>query len=108
MTHEEYAQIAGGLVALAAQIEAAKRPAYTRGSDDVLANFKRVAAQAGLMPGHVLLVYAMKHWDAVCSALTDPSIPQAESVESRFADLINYLKLGYALLEEQGHGRNAG
>src|SRR5690606_7796603 len=44
----------------------------------------------------------LKHVDAVTSALCRPDLPQAEAILGRFADLINYAKLGYALIEERG------
>jgi hypothetical protein len=42
-----------------------------------------------------------KHYDAILSALARPELPQAEEIEGRFADLINYAKLGYTLLMAQ-------
>ena len=77
-----------------------KRPAYTQGSEDVLANFKRVAARLETTPGQVLLTYFEKHMDAIRSALLHPEIPQAEEMSGRFLDARNYLALGYALLQE--------
>src|SRR5690606_3530337 len=86
----------------AEDIESSKRPAYTIGSEDVLANFKRIAERTGQEPGQVLATYMLKHVDAVTSALCRPDLPQAEAILGRFADLINYAKLGYALIEERG------
>jgi hypothetical protein len=101
MKVNEYDDLASGLLADAHEIETSKRPAYTIGDADVLANFKSIAARTGLTPGAVLSVYMLKHIDAITAALSRPDIPQAESVESRFADAVNYLKLGYALVVER-------
>ena len=40
------------------------------------------------------------HFDALMSYAKDPTIPQAEELTGRFADAVNYLKLGYALYAE--------
>jgi hypothetical protein len=101
MRVNEYDDVACSLLADAHEIETSKRPAYTSGSADVLANFKSIAARTGATPGQVLTVYLLKHIDAITAALCMPDLPQAESVESRFADAVNYLKLGYALVVER-------
>jgi hypothetical protein len=98
---ETYDYYAKQLIEKAHQIETAKRPAYTVGSVDVHANFKRTAELAGITPGQVLAVFMTKHYDAILSALARPELPQAEEIEGRFADLINYAKLGYTLLMAQ-------
>lgn len=100
MTLQEYTYLSQRLLEEAHEIETAKRPAYTIGSADVLANFKRVAERTGCHAGQVLAVYMLKHVDAVTAALCDPSIPQAEAILGRFADNVNYLKLGFALVTE--------
>ena len=105
MNVNEYDDIAAALLADAHEIEVSKRPAYTIGDADVLANFKRVAERTGLTAGQVLSVYMLKHIDAVTAALSRPDLPQAESVQSRFADAVNYLKLGFALITERQAAR---
>src|SRR5690606_26128816 len=101
MTHDQYLAAKDLLLRTAEDIESSKRPAYTIGSEDVLANFKRIAERTGQEPGQVLATYMLKHVDAVTSALCRPDLPQAEAILGRFADLINYAKLGYALIEER-------
>lgn len=100
MTTEQYDQIAGELLATASRIETEKRPGYTQGNEDCFRNFKEVAKRTGSTPFQVLLTYLLKHIDSICSA-GNKSIHQAEPIKERFADAINYLKLGYALLEEE-------
>jgi len=84
-------------------IEHAKRAGYTMGSEDVLANFKRIAERAGLTAGQVWTVYFLKHVDAIAAAMSRPELAQAEPLEERFADCLNYLKLGFALFGETGN-----
>ena len=107
MKLDQYKEVANALVALAGKIEDEKRPSYTMGDDDVLKNFKRIsdrlpACKCGekIPPGVVLAVYMLKHIDSIVAVLCRPDLPQAEQVRGRFADAVNYLKLGYALHTE--------
>lgn len=100
MNKEQFDKVSADLTAECVAIQEAKRPAYTIGNEDVLHNFKSVAERVGITPGQVLSVYFLKHVDAVISALAKPHLPQAEAVKGRFADLVNYAHLGYALLED--------
>lgn len=110
MIATRYRELAAALLLEAARIEEAKRPAYTIGSDNVLANFESVgdrvrvccpecAHRFPIGGGPALAVYLLKHADAVLSALCDSTIPQGEPVLGRFADLVNYTKLGYAIVQ---------
>jgi hypothetical protein len=101
VTQAEYDAVAGDLMALAQSIEDSKRPGYTVGAEDVLANFKRTADRAGVDVGQAWAVFFLKHIDAILSIMTRPDLPQAEEPPGRFADAINYLRLGYALLHER-------
>ena len=100
MKLEDYTVTSDKLLALANEIEAAKRPAYTGDNTDVLHNFKEVAVRLGLKPIEVWGVYFLKHIDAITSYVKDQEIPQAEPIETRFADALNYLKLGLAIIYE--------
>lgn len=88
------------LAVLAAGISTAKRPGYTQGHEDVLHNFKFVAEQMGVTPMQVWGVYFLKHVMALSAYAKDPRIAQAEGLAGRFADALNYLFLGYALMVE--------
>jgi hypothetical protein len=101
MVTSDYDKIADGLLTEARSIETAKRPGYTIGSDDVLANFKRVADRTGLTVGQVWAVYFLKHVDAITSVMTKPDLPCAEAPLGRFADAVNYLRLGWGILNEK-------
>jgi hypothetical protein len=98
---QEYQTIKTILRKAADHIETSKRPAYTIGSEDVLANFKRVGASSGMTPAQCCLVYMLKHVDSVSAFIKNPDIPQAESILGRFADLHNYVCLCLALLAEE-------
>lgn len=101
MTQADYDKVSSELMALAASIEDSKRPGYTVGSSDVLANFKRVAERAGVTTEQAWAIYFLKHVDAVLSILTKPELPVSEEPPGRFADLVNYTRLGYAIWRER-------
>ena len=100
MNQEEYDTITSDLMTAAHQIETTKRPAYVRGSKDVLANFKRAGETAGTATSQAWLVHFLKHVDAIAAWARDERIPQAEEMRGRFADGINYLRLGWAIFNE--------
>ena len=94
------------LLDLAYRIEQAKRPGYTQDSNDVLANFKKAAEMNGVTPMQAWGTYFYKHVAAILSYAKDPDIPQAEELSGRFADAINYLKLGYHMINEENENNN--
>lgn len=100
MNAEDYDQMSAKLLDYAESVTKSKRPAYTVGSDDVLANFKRVSERTGISPQQVALVYFLKHVDSIQTIVTRRGIIDPEPVKGRFADAINYLILLYALVEE--------
>ena len=102
MDLNRYKQIRGNLLATAESIENSKRGAYTVGSDDVLRNFKSVAESIGSTPEQVALTYFLKHVDSVITMIKRPEIQDPEPPLARFAHIINYTKLLYALFVEKG------
>lgn len=100
MTIERYRELRAQLLARADAIQQAKQPAYIRGSADALANFKASAAAAQVSIGQAWVVLDHKHLDAVITAMLSPDVPQAEALEDRFADALNYLTLAWAILHE--------
>jgi hypothetical protein len=104
VNQKTYEDVTRALLDEANGIETAKRPGYTLGNDDVLKNFKAVAARAGITPEQAWAVYFLKHIDAITAVMTRPDLPVSEAPLGRFSDAINYLKLGWALLQEsQSH-----
>lgn len=87
------------------EVETSKRPAYTLGSADVLANFKRVGEAADVPPSKVALIYFLKHIDSITAYVKDrEAISQSEPMMGRFADARNYLNLMAACLAEERDG----
>lgn len=69
------------------------------GDEDFSANFRRNAKRAGLTPAKVWVVFASKHWDAVCAyALRGRT--ESEPIEYRIADVVNYCLLLAGMVAE--------
>ena len=88
------------LLKLAEEIEESKSPAYTQDDNDVLYNFKQAAKMNGITSKQAWGVHLYKHISALLSYAKDPEIEQAEELDERFADAINYLKLGYYMYQK--------
>lgn len=106
MNEKEFAGHCTELATTCMHIVQAKRPEYTEGNTDVLNNFKVVAKELGLTPLQVWYIYTRKHVASISQFCKDPTRPLSEPIESRFADLRNYLDLGYALVKETKDATN--
>ena len=75
---------------------------YAHGRDR-LDNFRRNGAALGMSKEAVLMIYAGKHWDALQSYVRagNNSI-SSEKITGRVLDLINYMYLFLAMLDENG------
>lgn len=72
---------------------------YARDDDNAFANFERTASHLGLSREEVLLVFAMKHLDGI-TAYVQGHKSQREDVRGRITDLITYMCLLRAMIEE--------
>jgi len=97
MTQAEFNKLNKAIDKMANDIMGDKGPEYTLMHDDVLNNFKSTAKQLKLEPLQVWGVFLHKHIQSILSHSTNPNMHQAEPIESRYCDAINYLTLGYAL-----------
>lgn len=100
MNASDFTRIKVGLFSQASSIADAKRPAYTGGNEDVLHNFKETARRCGITPLQAWAVHYEKHASAIMSFCKNPSGLQAEPIAGRFADALNYLSLGLALIAD--------
>lgn len=100
MTQKEFDELVREMHLLADSIVNAKRPDYTQGNADVLHNFRQAAEGAGISPLQAWFVHFHKQFSAVAKAAKSPFTPRSEPIANRFADLRNYLDLGYALFAE--------
>lgn len=99
MNSKEFDLLCDDLLFFAEKEARLKRNEYTGHSHDVLDNFKRIASRLGQSPLEVWAVYFNKHVDSINSYVKNGG-ELSETLESRFADSINYLMLGYALIKE--------
>ncbi len=75
------------------------------GDHDRLENFRRNGARLNLPMEVIWAVYAAKHWDAITQYCADVRVgktrPRMESLSGRCDDLIVYLILLKAMLQER-------
>lgn len=100
MNQKEFIETKKYILEKALDIMNAKQPEYTNKSIDVLHNFKSTAESIGITPMEVWAVFFNKHIQAILSHAGDPYMHQAEPIDSRYADALNYLFLGFAMLVE--------
>ena len=106
MNKKEFQETRQYILDKAQDIMDAKQPEYTNKSIDVLNNFKQTAKSIGIQPMEVWAVFFNKHIQAILSHAGDPNMHQAEPIDSRYADALNYLFLGFAMLVEDSNKKD--
>ncbi len=101
MTQKEFEKIVEELDKLSKNEMLKKRPEYTLSDSDILANFKNTAERLGISELKVFGTFLDKQVSSVFSHISNANLPEAEKIESRFADIINYSYLGLALFRER-------
>lgn len=105
MTDHDFKLHCQNLIDEAQKIRDAKQPEYTKMSEDVLANFKNSGKNLDVPALYVWSIFMDKQLSSVQAHIKNPNLERAEPIESRFADLYNYILLGYALFKEkEDHG----
>lgn len=102
MQIEVYDELIEKFRLMARGIRAAKSPGYNGERIDCLGQFKEIAAAAGISPMQAWAILFLKHVTAIMSFAKNPAIPQAETLDGRFADAYNYIELGYGLMRDLG------
>ena len=101
MTQREFTKLSKALDYMAKDVMKSKGPEYTQQDKDVLANFKNTAERLNTTPLKVWGAFYDKQLSSIFAHLNDANLKKAESIESRFADIINYCHLGLALFKER-------
>jgi hypothetical protein len=101
MTQEQFNEAFVTLYNHALSIREAKQPEYTLENADILNNFKESAKRAGVTPLQVWSIFFDKQLSSIQAHIKNPDLKPAEPLDSRFADLYNYLLLGYCLFQEK-------
>jgi hypothetical protein len=94
----EFERIDRELTEAANKVLNQRRQAYA-GNGDVLRNFKQVAEATGLSVAKVWEVYFRKALNAACAVVAGGETA-GESREERIVDLLNYVRLGNAIAQE--------
>jgi hypothetical protein len=101
MTQKEFNGLSKALDLMAKNVMKSKGPEYTQEDKDVLANFKNTAERLNTTELKVWGTFFDKQISSVYAHLNNANLKKAETIESRFADIINYCHLGLALFKER-------
>lgn len=101
MTQKDFDKLVKELNEYSFEIITNKRPEYTNENDDVLYNFKSSAKRLDTADLKVWGTFFEKQIQSVYAHLKNPNLKKSEPIKSRFADIINYCYLGYALFVER-------
>lgn len=100
MTKQQYDKFRDNLINEAFSVSDAKGKDYTKGNKDILHNFKSVAKRLGINPYDALMVYKLKHQDAINNYVKSKGQSESEPIRQRIIDDINYSILLLAMIEE--------
>ena len=101
MTTEQFNALVHELDHYAQEAMNKKGPEYTMQDNDVLNNFKSTAKKLNVDPLVVWYAYFDKQISSVAAHVSNHDLNKAEPMISRFGDIINYAKLGFALFRER-------
>jgi hypothetical protein len=106
-SHEQYAALLQKILGEMQKLAELKGGEYA-GDSDRLANFRRNGEALGLPMETVWAVYAGKHWDAIQQWVKDQRADtqreRLEPIEGRIHDLMVYLTLLAAMVDESKPG----
>ena len=107
MKYDEYNKFREDFFETASHISDSKSIEYTISNEDKFYNFKHVAERLGITAQQALMVYVLKHVDAICNDAKTGKTHSDETTYQRCLDVVNYMVL-YAALdhEEQPHANN--
>lgn len=98
MMEDEFRKVDQDLMLRCDEVLKQRGSAYAN-QQDRFANFKEIAQQVGCSPLHVCHIYLLKGMSVINKLMRGENVP-GEHEHERFADAINYLRLGYALRQE--------
>ena len=104
MTNVEFDVLVAKLAEVARDTMNKKGPEYTNQNTDVLNNFKSTGKRLNVSPIKVWSIFMDKQIQSVMAHVNNPHLDKAESIESRFADIINYCFLVHAFFTEKDRG----
>ena len=100
MNNKEFLEYRDKFVAEALDLSDSKSIEYTISNEAKHYNFKHVASRLGITSQQAMMVYVLKHIDAICNDAKTGKQQSDETVRSRCQDIMNYAIL-YASLHEE-------
>ena len=98
MNRVQMEEIMERIINLVSDTREAGQNEYARDSENVFANFERVASFTKTTREKALLTYMIKHIDGLC-AYADGHRSQREDVRGRLTDIIVYAMLFWGMVE---------
>ena len=107
MKYDEFNKFRKEFFNIASKISDSKSIEYTISNEDKFYNFKHVAERLGITAQQALMVYVLKHVDAICNDAKTGKTHSDETTYQRCLDVANYMVL-YAAMdkEETPHANN--
>lgn len=103
-SNDRYAKLVEDTIHKMNELIRLKGGEYAAGEDRLI-NFRRNAEQSDCTMEQVWRIYAGKHWDAITQYIKDVANnverPRSESISGRADDMIVYLTLFKAMVEER-------
>ena len=103
MKRAEFNEMLKKMIKEEMEVLTGKGEEYTVGDEDALANFKGVAADAGVTPLQAWYIFFNKHIRSIANYIKTGKSASNESIQGRILDARNYLALGRALIEESAN-----
>ena len=101
MTQKEFNKLSKALDFMCKDIMKSKGHEYTQENREMHANFKNTASRLNTTELKVWGAFFDKQISSIYAHLNNANLKKAETIESRFADIINYCHLGLALFKER-------
>ena len=101
MRQEEFKKLIHELDKIAKSTMDLKQPEYTNNDEDILYYFKTTGERLNISALKVWGIFMEKQISSINAHINNCNINRAESIESRFADVLNYAYLGLALFKER-------
>jgi len=106
MNEQDFKQFRRDFLTEAVEVSDSKSVEYTISNMSKLYNFTHVAERVGITPGQALMVYLLKHVDALCNDAKTGKTYSDETTRSRCIDIANYAILYAALSHTENENEN--
>lgn len=101
MRQEEFKLLIKKLNKLAKITMELKQPEYTNENENILHNFITTGERLNISALKVWGIFMEKQISSINAHINNANLNEAETIENRIADIINYAYLGLALFKER-------